>query len=93
MSLKYSSALTYVCQPFKKIFFFSETAGLVKAKLHVELPWEWGMKVCINGQGHMTKMTASMYDNYPSKIFFVNRFQRNLLCSIGVSGRSKFVSK
>ena len=30
----------------------------IKAKLHVEHPWEGGMKVYINGQGHMTKMAA-----------------------------------
>ena len=27
-------------------------------KIHVEHPWEGGMKVYINGQGHMTKMAA-----------------------------------
>ena len=37
---------------------FSETARPIKAKLHVEHPWEGGMKVYINGQGHMTKMAA-----------------------------------
>ena len=35
-----------------------ETAKPIKAKLHVEHPWEGGMKVYINGQGHMTKMAA-----------------------------------
>ena len=38
--------------------FFSETARPIKAKLHVEHPWERGMKVYINGHGHMTKMAA-----------------------------------
>ena len=38
--------------------FFSETAWPIKAKLFVEHPLEEGMKVCINGQGHMTKMAA-----------------------------------
>ena len=38
--------------------FFSEIARPIKAKLHVEHPWEGGMKVYINGQGHMTKMAA-----------------------------------
>ena len=40
----------------------SETAWPIKAKLYVELYWEKGMKVCINGQGHMTK-TAAMAIN------------------------------
>ena len=30
----------------------------IKAKFYVEPPWEGGKKVYINGQGHMTKMTA-----------------------------------
>ena len=36
----------------------SETAWPIKAKLHMEHPWEGGKKVYINGQGHMTKMAA-----------------------------------
>ena len=35
-----------------------ETAWPIKAKLHMEHPWEGGKKVYINGQGHMTKMAA-----------------------------------
>ena len=38
--------------------FSSETAWPIKAKFYVEPPWEGGMKVCINGPGHMTKMAA-----------------------------------
>ena len=37
---------------------FSETAGPIKAKCHVEHPREGGMKVCINDPGHMTKMAT-----------------------------------
>ena len=40
------------------IFFSSETAWPIKAKLYVEPPWEGGTKVYINGPGHMTKMAA-----------------------------------
>ena len=43
--------------PFSKIFS-SETAWPIKAKFYVEPPWEGGMKVYINGPGHMTKMAA-----------------------------------
>ena len=40
-------------------FFFSETAWPMKAKFHVEPPWEGGTKVNINGPCHvMTKMAA-----------------------------------
>ena len=45
------------CPPFSKVFS-SETAWPIKAKFYVEPPWEGGTKVCINGQGHMTKMAA-----------------------------------
>ena len=36
----------------------SETAGLIKAKFHMEPPWDGGTKVCTNGLGHMTKIAA-----------------------------------
>ena len=42
----------YMTIIFKHIF--SETVRPIKAKLHVEHPWEGGIKVYINGQGHMT---------------------------------------
>ena len=49
--------------------FSSETAWRIKAKFYVELPWEGGTKVCINGPGHMTKMAAKpIYGKNPSKI-------------------------
>ena len=32
--------------------------GQSNAKFHVEPPWEGGIKVFINGLGHMTKMAA-----------------------------------
>ena len=43
--------------PFWNVFS-SETAGPIKAKFYVEPRWERGMKVCINGPGHMNKMAA-----------------------------------
>ena len=53
-----------VVRPFKfSNIFSSETALPIKAKFYVEPPWEGGMKVCINGPGHMTKMAARpIYD-------------------------------
>ena len=38
--------------------FSAETTGPIEAKFHMESPWDWGMKVCSNGPGHMTKMAA-----------------------------------
>ena len=55
------------------IIFFSETAWPVKAKLYVEHCWERGMKVNINGSGHVTKMAAmainskNLYKSYSSE--------------------------
>ena len=50
---------------------FSETAGPMEAKFHVEPPWDGGTKVCSRGPGHMTKMAAiPIYGKTPSKIFF-----------------------
>ena len=40
---------------------FSKTVWPIKAKVHVEPPSEGGMKVCMNGPGHMTKMAAMLY--------------------------------
>ena len=48
-----------VIRPFTfSNIFSSETAWPIKAKFYVELSWEGGTKVCINGPGHMTKMAA-----------------------------------
>ena len=58
----------FVCHPpFSKIFS-SETGYPIKAKFHVEPPWEGGTKVCINRPGHMTKMAATpIYEGCPNK--------------------------
>ena len=53
------------------------------------------MKDCSNGCGHMTKMAATpIYGKNLSKIFFSNTrrpMTRDLACSIGDVGPSKFV--
>ena len=41
------------------LIIFFETALPIKAKLYVEPPLEGGIKVYINGPGHMTKMAAT----------------------------------
>ena len=53
----YSGVCCRCCQQCLNIFS-SETALPIKAKFYVEPPWEGGMKVYINGPGHMTKMAA-----------------------------------
>ena len=49
----------YVCcmSTFSNIFF-SKTTGPIKAKFHVEPPWDGETKICSNGLGQMTKMAA-----------------------------------
>ena len=44
----------YVCQHFQT---YSPLKPL-KAKFHVEPPWDGGIKNCSNGPDHMTKMAA-----------------------------------
>ena len=38
--------------------FFLETASPIEAKFHVKPPWDGGMKIYLNGPGHMTNMAA-----------------------------------
>ena len=45
-------------------FFSLETAWPIEATFHVKTPSDRGMKVCSNGLGHITNMTAMpIYDN------------------------------
>ena len=48
---------------FNILFIFSlETAKPIEAKFHLYPPWDEGMKVCLNGPGHMNNMaTMSIY--------------------------------
>ena len=51
----------YVCMLLLSTFsnnFSSETTGPIEAKIHVEPPYDGGMKVCSKGPGHMTKMAT-----------------------------------
>ena len=51
--------------------FSSETTGPIKAKVHMEPPWDGGTEVCSNGPGHMTKLaTIPIYHKNLKKIFF-----------------------
>ena len=48
--------------PFSKILF-SKTAWPIKAKFHMEPQWDRGMKVCLRGLCHITKM-ATTFKNH-----------------------------
>ena len=43
---------------FIQIQTYSQAAGHIKVKFHVEPVWSWGMKVCSNDEGYMAKMAA-----------------------------------
>ena len=66
-----------------------KTAWPIKAKFYVERPLVEGTKVCINGQGHMTKVAATpIYGKNLKKSSSpepAGRYPRNLVCSIGDS--------
>ena len=47
-----------VCVSTFSNIFSSETTGPIKAKFHMQTPWDGGTKVCSNGPCHMTKMAA-----------------------------------
>ena len=52
-------------------FFSLETPRLIEAKLHVEPPWDGGMKVSTNGLCHMSKMAAMPI--YGKKLLICNQ--------------------
>ena len=82
-----------VCHPpFSKIF--SKIPWAIKAKLHVEPPWEGGMKVNINHPGHMAWITSSDHHTHmlkPSKIFF--RTRKPMILKLGMEHPGLKVNK
>ena len=75
MSLKDVRPLSVVRRRPSTISKISETAGPVKAKLHVWHPQEGGTKVNINGPGHMTKIAAMpIYGKNHKKNLIWNRW-------------------
>ena len=64
--------------------FFSETAWPIKAKFHVEPPWEGGKKFYINGSGHMTKMIAMPIYGKNIKKIFSYRFNCPMFIKLGM---------
>ena len=76
-------------------FFSLETARLIEAKFHVELPWDWGTKVYTNGPGHMTNLAAKPINGKTHKKFSSLEpkgwWSWKLVCSTGYSITTKFV--
>ena len=55
-------------------FFSLETAKPIKAKFHVEPPWDGEIKVCSNGSGHMTNMAVMpIYNKNLTKFLLWNQ--------------------
>ena len=65
-----------------------QTTCPIKAKFYVEPPWVGGTKVCSRHLGHMTKVKTLQKSSSPEPM---DRFPRNLVCSIGDSSPSLFV--
>ena len=63
--------------------FFYETSWLIIIKLHMEYPWEGGMKVCKNGPGHTTKMVAM--PRYCKKKHFKNQHNGLKLYKVSIN--------
>ena len=60
----------HLCFGIENVTWLS--TGPFEAKLHIEPLWDGGMKVCLNGPGHMTKMAViPIYGKNPSEIFFL----------------------
>ena len=76
---------------FKLLFL--KTARPIEAILHMELSWDGRMKVRTNGLCHMTKMAAMpIYGKKSSSLESKSWWPWMLVCSIGCSGTTKFVS-
>ena len=67
--------------------FSSETTGPIKVKVHMELLWDGGTKVCSPGPGHMIKMaTMAIYGKNLKKIFF-SGIKRPMILNLGMHHR------
>ena len=56
----------------------------MKAKLHMEHPYEEGMKVYINDSGHMAKMATMAIDNKNLLKTFFSRTRRPVILKLGM---------
>ena len=80
--------------------FLSNPMGLIKAKFHVEHPWEREAKVCSNGPGHMSKMATmpiygrTLIQSCPGMPTSVMQFQANIIqfCHFSMILRQEFTS-
>ena len=54
-------------------FFSLKTARPVKARFHVETPWDGAMKDCANSPGHMTNIAAMPKYGINLKTFLRNQ--------------------
>ena len=59
VELKYTHAPAFVVVRYHFSKISSETTLPIKAKVHVEGPWERGTKFYINGPGHVAKMVKT----------------------------------
>ena len=65
-------------------FFSLETARPIKAKFHVEPPWDLGTKVYTNGPGHMTNVAAMPINDKNLKKIFFSGTKRLMTLKVGM---------
>ena len=88
------SSSVVVSRPHPLNIFSPETASTIKVKFHMVPPCDGGIKVCLNGLGHMTKMSAvpiygkTLKSPSPEP---KGRWPWKLVCSIRCSHTTKFV--
>ena len=73
-----------VCSQQCSNIFSSKTAWPIKAKFYVKPPWEGGIKVCINGLGHMTRMAATPIYDKKALIIFFSRTESPMILKLGM---------
>ena len=67
--------------------FSSKTTGTIKAKFHMEPPWDGGTKVCLIGPGHMTKMAARPIYMAKTLKIFSSRTKRSMTLKLSMQHR------
>ena len=77
---------------FSKVFS-SDATGPIKAKFHMEPPWDGGTKICSNGYSRMTKMAAmSLCDKNLKNFLLWNQKADDLESWYAVSGAGVLLS-
>ena len=69
---------------FSSFKIFSETAGLIEPKLHLEPTLGLEIKVCLWDLGHMTKMAVMPIYSKKDLKFFISGIERPMTLKLGL---------